>query len=56
MSDLKRRCLPAEPRKAADNGSRFGYVGMRFGVGIAPTAKNGAEPPADSGDLEQATE
>ena len=46
MTDLKRRCLPAEPRRSTEKGSRFGYVGLQFGVGVgaAPAAKNGGDP------------
>jgi len=38
---MKRRCVPAEPRESVDKGNRFGVVGMRFGVGVAPTGENG---------------
>ena len=41
---MKRRCLPAEPRRSADAGNRFGLVGRRFGVGVAPPAENGTRP------------
>lgn len=51
---MKRRCLPAETRLSVEKGNRFGVVGLRFGVGIAPPATNGsaAEPQGEENETE----